>query len=67
MDNKIISIKDHKIVEDRVEINFKHTINYFKASVKGAIKAIINDDVNNIIILKNNEELEIKDLQEAYE
>jgi ribosomal protein S24E len=62
MDNKVISIKENKIVEDRVEINFKHNINYFKAHVKGAIRAIINDDVDNIIVLKNNEEFEIKGL-----
>lgn len=62
MDNKVMSINENKLVEDRLELNFKDTINYFKASVKGVISAIINDDTNNIITLKNNEELEIKGL-----
>lgn len=62
MGNKNILINENKLVEDRLELNFKDTINYFKASVKGVISAIINDDTNNIIILKNNEKLEIKDL-----
>ncbi|MBV7277001.1 hypothetical protein [Clostridium thailandense] len=62
MDNKIISINDNKLVEDRLKLNFKDSINYFKATVKGAISAIINDDTDNIIELKNNEELEIKGL-----
>lgn len=57
-----MSINENKLVEDRLELNFKDAINYFKASVKGVISAIINDDTNNIIILKNNEKLEIKDL-----
>jgi hypothetical protein len=43
-------------------LNFKNRINYFKVSVKGVISAIINDDNNNIIKLKNNEELELKGL-----
>lgn len=62
MCNKIISINENKLVEDRLELNFKDRINYFKATVKGAICAIINDDTNNIIRLKNNEEFEIKGL-----
>lgn len=62
MGNKNILINENKLVEDRLELNFKDTINYFKASVKGVISAIINDDTNNIIILKNNEKLEIKGL-----
>ncbi|KZL92518.1 hypothetical protein [Clostridium magnum] len=62
MSNKTMSINENKLVEDRLELNFKDAINYFKASVKGVISAIINDDTNNIIILKNNEKLEIKDL-----
>lgn len=60
MDNKIMSINENKLVEDRLELNFKDRINYFKASVKGVIRATINDDTNNTIILKNNEKLEIK-------
>ncbi|MBV7277002.1 hypothetical protein I6U48_29480 [Clostridium sp. PL3] len=62
MDKKIISINENKLIEDRLELNFKDRVNYFKATVKGAISAIINDDINNIIKLKNNEEFEIKNL-----
>lgn len=62
MDNKIISSDGYKIVKDRLELNFKDHTNYFKATVKGVLKTIINDDTKNIVILKNNEELEIKDL-----
>lgn len=62
MDNKIISVYENKLVEDRLELNFKDRINYFRVIVKGVISVIINDDTNNIIKLKNNEELEIKDL-----
>ncbi len=53
---------DNKLVENRLELNFEDRVNYFKATVKGVVSAIINDDTNNIIKLKNNEELEIKDL-----
>ncbi|WP_411683187.1 hypothetical protein [Clostridium thailandense] len=62
MDKKIISINENKLIEDRLELNFKDRVNYFKATVKGAISAIINDDISNIIKLKNNEEFEIKNL-----
>lgn len=62
MENKNMLINENKLVEDRLELNFKDKVNYFKASVKGVIRAIINDDTSNIIILKNNEEFEIKDL-----
>lgn len=63
MDNKGISISGNKLVEDRLELSFKNRIEYFKATVKGVVNAIINDDINNIIKLKNNEELEVKDLE----
>lgn len=62
MDNKIISSDGYKIVEDKLVLNFKDAINYFKIISKGVIKAIINNDTENIIILKNTEEFEIKDL-----
>lgn len=62
MDNKVISSDGYKIVQDKLVVNFKDRVEYFKTTVKGAIKAIINNDINNIIILKNNEEFEVKDL-----
>lgn len=62
MYNKSISSNGYKIIEDKLELNFKDVINYFKATSKGVVKAIINSDTNNVIVLKNNEELEIKDL-----
>lgn len=62
MGNKIISSDGYKIVEDKLVLNFKDTINHFKIVVKGVIKAVINNDTENVIILKNSEEFEIKDL-----
>lgn len=62
MDNNIISSNGYKIVQDKLVLNFKDTINYFKTTTKGVIKAIINNDESNIIILRNDEEFEIKDL-----
>jgi hypothetical protein len=60
--NKIISSNGYKIVEDKLELNFKDVISYFNATSKGVIRAIINSDTSNVIVLRNNEELEIKDL-----
>jgi hypothetical protein len=62
MDNKIISSNGYKIVEDKMILNFKDAINNFRIVSKGVIKAIINNDTEHIIILKNTEEFEIKDL-----
>lgn len=62
MNAKIISSNGYKIVEDKLVLNFKDTINNFKIISKGVIKTIINNDTDNIIILKNTEEFEVKDL-----
>jgi len=62
MDNEIISSNGYKIIEDKLVLNFKDAINHFKIVVKGVIKAVINNDTDNVIILKNTEEFEIKDL-----
>lgn len=62
MDSKIVSSNGYKIVEDKLILNFKDAINHFRIVSKGVIKAIINNDTENIIILKNKEEFEVKDL-----
>lgn len=62
MDNKIISSNGYKIVEDKIILNFKDAINHFRIVSKGVIKAIINNDTEHIIILRNTEEFEVKDL-----
>jgi hypothetical protein len=62
MDNKFISSNGYKIVEDKLVLNFKDAIKHFKIISKGVIKAIINNDTENIIILKNTEVFEVKDL-----
>lgn len=62
MDSKIISSNGYKIVEDKIILNFKDAINHFRIVSKGVIKAIINNDTEHIIILRNTEEFEVKDL-----
>lgn len=41
MYNKIIPSNGYKVVEDKIELNFKDAINYFKVTSKGVIKALI--------------------------
>lgn len=36
------------------KINIKDVVNYFKLTFKGNVKAIINDDINNTVVIKSN-------------